>query len=215
MSRPTANCPNCGAPIEFRFSSAVQTTCPYCQSILVRHDVNLEKVGTVADLPPEVSPIQLLTEGIYGSKAFQVVGRIIYEYDQGTWNEWHCMTHDGGSIWLSDAMAQYAITQLVRPTPILPSLKDFRIQYQPGSKIKLKGREYTVTTLTTAKYRGVEGELPFEYWDKEDALFADLRTPTPHFGTIDYSEDPALVFLGEWVEFDALKMKNLRQFEGW
>lgn len=211
MSKPTANCPNCGAPIEFRFSNAVQTTCPYCQSILVRHDVNLEKVGQVADLPPEISPIQLLTEGIYGNKAFQVVGRIIYEYEQGTWNEWHCVTHQGESLWLSDAMAQYAITRLITPAPPMPS----RDQMHPGQQLRVAGRVYEVSTLTTARYRGVEGELPFEYWDKSEALFADLRTPTQHFGTIDYTEEPALLFLGEWVEFDSLRLNNLRQFEGW
>ena len=63
MSQPTATCPNCGAQIRFRWSSAIQTTCEYCKSILVRHDVNLTKVGQVADLPPDISPIQIGTEG--------------------------------------------------------------------------------------------------------------------------------------------------------
>ena len=46
-------------------------------------------------------------------------------------------------------------------------------------------------------------------------LFADLRTSGGAFGTLDYSENPPLLFLGEWVEFDDLHLKNLRQFEGW
>ena len=78
MSGRVANCPNCGAQIQFRWSSAVQTTCPYCNSILVRHDVDLARVGQVADLPMDASPIQLGVEGQYGGKAFQVVGRIVY-----------------------------------------------------------------------------------------------------------------------------------------
>ena len=36
MSERVANCPNCGAPIKFLWSSAVQTTCEFCHSILVR-----------------------------------------------------------------------------------------------------------------------------------------------------------------------------------
>ena len=51
MSQQAANCPNCGALVHFRWSGAVQTTCEYCRSILVRRDVNLEKVGEVAELP--------------------------------------------------------------------------------------------------------------------------------------------------------------------
>jgi hypothetical protein len=55
-----AFCPSCGAPVKFQWSSAVQTVCPYCRSILVRHDVNLEAVGTVADLPRTRHPFRFL-----------------------------------------------------------------------------------------------------------------------------------------------------------
>ena len=95
MSSPAANCPNCGAPVQFRWSSAVQTACPFCHSILVRTDVDLKKVGEVADLPPDPSPIQLVTEGTYQGKSFRSTGRIIYEYEQGGWNEWHIVFSDG------------------------------------------------------------------------------------------------------------------------
>ena len=46
-------------------------------------------------------------------------------------------------------------------------------------------------------------------------LFADLRTSSGEFATIDYSENPPLLFLGRAVEFDELHLKNLREFEGW
>lgn len=45
--------------------------------------------------------------------------------------------------------------------------------------------------------------------------FADLRTPGRAFATLDYSETPPLLFTGEWVEFEELNLKGLRQFEGW
>lgn len=212
MAKPTGNCPNCGAPIEFKFSSAVQTTCPYCNSILIRHDVDLEKVGQVADLPPDISPIQITTEGIYRNMAFVVVGRIIYEYELGSWNEWHCVTNKGESIWLSDAMAQYAITKpLAVPAKDIPPAS----QAVAGATFTFGGVRYEVTTVTHAKYRGVQGELPFEYWDKSECIFADLRTPDARFATIDYTEEPPLVFVGESVDFDSLKLKSLREFEGW
>ena len=67
----------------------MQTTCEFCHSILVRTDVDLKKVGEVADLPPDSSPIQIGTEGAYQGKTFVAIGRIIYEYEQGGWNEWH------------------------------------------------------------------------------------------------------------------------------
>jgi hypothetical protein len=57
--------------------------------------------------------------------------------------------------------------------------------------------------------------LPFTTHDRTDMLFADLRTQDGRFATIDYSEDPPLLFLGETVEFASLQLRNLRQFEGW
>jgi hypothetical protein len=67
-----------------------------------------------------------------------------------------------------------------------------------------------VTTLTHAHYRGVDGELPFEYWDKVDVLFADLATEDGQLATIDYSESPPFLFRGLYVDFDNLQLKNLK-----
>ncbi|MDX2149400.1 MAG: DUF4178 domain-containing protein [Bryobacteraceae bacterium] len=211
MSGRRANCPNCGAPVEFRWSSAVQAQCPYCRSILVRHDVDLERVGEYADLPESVSPLQIGSEGVYGGKAFQVVGRVVYEYEDGSWNEWHILFQNGESGWLSDAQAQYAVTRLADAGRPLPNARDLK----PGFRLILGGREYVVSVKTEARYAGFEGELPFESWEKDRMLFVDLRTEGRAFATIDYSEEPPLFFAGEWVEFDELRLKNLREFEGW
>jgi hypothetical protein len=209
MSSPAANCPNCGAPVKFLWSSAVQTTCEFCHSILVRTDVDLKKVGVVADLPADASPIQIGTEGAYQNKSFVVVGRIIYEYEQGGWNEWHLVYSDGSSGWLADAQLEYDLSWLNNPPQPLPP------NASKGQKVDWQGKNYEVTSVTKAHYKGVQGELPFQYWDKSDLLFADLRTTSGEFATIDYSENPPLLFLGRAVEFDDLHLKNLREFEGW
>jgi hypothetical protein len=206
-----ANCPSCGAPIQFRWSNAVQTVCEYCRSVLVRHDLDLERVGQVASIPDDASPIQLGAEGIYRNRAFQVIGRIVYEYEQGSWNEWHLIFNDGQSGWLSDAQLEYAVSLLTKPPGTLPPYKAVK----RDNEFNWNGTVYQVTTITQAHYVGVEGELPFEYWDKEDLTFVDLRSRDGRFGTIDYSEDPPLLFLGEAIEYDDLRLKNAREFEGW
>ena len=211
MSQPTAICPNCGAQIRFRWSSAIQTTCEYCKSILVRHDVNLTKVGQVADLPPDISPIQIGTEGVYRDTAFQVIGRIIYSHDVGAWNEWHLMYSNGSSGWLSDAQAEYAVSFISAPESPLPG----PAEVYRGWELTQQGVKLAVTVLTEASYEGVEGELPFQYWDKVKCRFADLRSNDGRFATIDYTEEPPLLFLGEFVEFESLRMVNLKEFEGW
>ena len=210
MSERIANCPNCGAQIKFLWSSAVQTTCEYCRSILVRRDVDLERVGEVADLPPDSSPLQIASEGQYKGKPFVVVGRILYEYELGGWNEWHLIFNDGASGWLSDAQLEYDVSFLAPPQAVPASNA-----LVTGNRFQWSGAEYEVSSITHAHYKGVQGELPFEYWDKSDVMFADLRTTDGRFGTIDYSEEKPLLFLGEALEFDDLKLKNLREFEGW
>jgi len=211
MSAPAANCPNCGAPVQFRWSSAIQTTCEFCHSILVRTDVDLKKVGEVADLPADASPIQIGTEGVYQNKSFVVIGRIIYEYEQGGWNEWHVVYNDSSNGWLSDAQLEYDLSWGTKSPERLPPPNEI----QRGAQFQWSNKTYVATSLTKAHYKGVQGELPFEYWDKADLTFADLRTTDGDFATIDYSENPPLLFLGRAVEFDDLHFKNLRLFEGW
>src|ERR1700678_268899 len=171
MSSPQANCPSCGAPVKFLWSSAVQTVCPFCHSILIRTDLDLKKVGTVADLPPDPSPIQLLTSGTYNNKNFDVIGRIIYEYEQGGWNEWHIVFSDGVSGWLSDAQLQYAVSFLIPGTALPAEGEVFR-----GKHFNFSNIDFEVSTMTMAAYKGVEGELPFPFYGKTNMLFADLRT---------------------------------------
>lgn len=201
----SSSCPNCGAEITFRWSSAVQTTCPFCRSILVRHDVDLQKVGIVSDLPTAISPIQLGTEGRYKGEPFTVVGRIVYEYDRGKWNEWHIRLGDA-SAWLSDALGEYAISHQIPTPPNVPQTARLRV----GESLQIDGTAFKVTTITKAEYVGVEGELPFEYWDKTKVPFVDLESRSGRFATIDYSESQPLLFVGEYQEFDQLALGNLR-----
>ena len=85
-----------------------------------------------------------------------------------------------------------------------------------GQSYTWDGDDYTVTTITKAHYRGVEGELPFQYWDKERCrlrrLNGDRRENSPRSIT---ATRPQLLYLGKAVEFDELNLKNLRKFEGW
>jgi len=210
MTKPISTCPNCGAKIVFQWSSSVQTVCEYCKSILVRSDVDLTKVGQVADLPPDSSPIQINTEGKYANNSFVVAGRILYEYEQGGWNEWHLVMNDGTSAWLSDAQNEYAVSKPF-PAANLPAAA----QAQVGQQYNWSGQNYSVSVITPANYRGVQGELPFQYWDKTVVTFVDLRSDNRKFATLDYSDEQPVLYLGEFVEFEDLRLKNLRSFEGW
>jgi hypothetical protein len=213
MTAKSAACPNCGATITFRWSGAVQTVCPYCKAVLVQRSLDLEKVGVVSDLPPTTSPIQLGTEGKWGRDAFVVVGRIIYAYERGGWNEWHLRTTSGTSAWLSDAQGDLAISTPAERQTDLPAADQLRV----GQSYEIDGAPFRVASLTRARYAGIEGELPFESWDRSEAVFADLDADgrEPRFATIDYSDDAPVAYVGTYVELEQLAARNLRQFEGW
>src|SRR3954467_1934726 len=159
MGKTTVNCPNCGAPVEFSWASSVQSTCTYCNSILVRTDVDVKKVGEVADLPNDSSPIQMGTEGIYKNLAFVVAGRIIYEYENGRWNEWHIVFYDETSGWLSDAQLEYVVSSEFQAAGKLASAERIEI----GARFHWGGQDFVVTSKTLAHYKGVEGQLPFQF----------------------------------------------------
>jgi hypothetical protein len=215
MTAKSSSCPNCGATITFRWSSAVQTICPYCKAVLVRRDLDLEKVGMISDLPPTASPIQLGTEGKFDGDAFVVVGRIVYQYERGGWNEWYLLTMRGTGAWLSDAQGDLAISTPAQSSAALPAADALQV----GQSYSIDGTRFRVASLTHARYAGVEGELPFTTWDKSESLFVDLDSDGTgnglRFATIDYSDDAPVAYVGTYVELEQLAARNLRRFEGW
>jgi hypothetical protein len=86
---------------------------------------------------------------------------------------------------------------------------------RPAAVRRAPAGAYTVASATRARYDGVEGELPFYYWGKEEVPFVDLRTPDGRLATVDGSERPPLVFAGAFAEFGDLGMTGLRAFDGW
>jgi hypothetical protein len=206
MNRPAAPCPNCSAPLTFAWSGSVQTVCAHCRAIIVRHDLDLARVGEVSDPPPDTSLIQLGTTGRFDKRAFTVIGRIAYEYEGGAWSEWHVLFEDRRTGWLSDAQLRYAVYERVSDQVKAPPAGELRV----GHTIRVRDREYEVTTITDARYRGTEGELPFESWDRQLARFADLQSTERRVGTIDYTDQPPSVYVGRSVPFAELSLRNLR-----
>jgi predicted RNA-binding Zn-ribbon protein involved in translation (DUF1610 family) len=209
----TTSCPSCGAAITFRSAVSILTICPYCQSTLIRHDLELENIGRMAELLPDSSPIQIGAEGIYRKVHFTVVGRIQLRYRQGLWNEWHLLFDNQRSGWLGETLGNYAVTFLIQPPEPLPSFAELR----PGQTLLLKGRSCQVTNLESAHCIAGEGELPIQVGPGYEAPVVDLQGAGNLFATLDYSETPPLVFVGEQVRFDDLQLTRLREVPpvGW
>lgn len=201
----SATCPSCGAPVVFRSASSVFAVCGYCSSTLVRHDLALEDIGKMAALVEDRSPLQLGVEGSYRGVHFALIGRIQLKYSQGYWNEWHLLFDDGRTGWLSEAAGEYVLTFVQAVQEPLPAYDDLSI----GQRFVLSGQVWTVSNLERAECVAGAGELPFPVGAGYPLLAADLRS-VQQFATLDYSETPPRLFVGEAVDVRALKLSGLR-----
>ncbi|MCC9004069.1 MAG: DUF4178 domain-containing protein, partial [Candidatus Competibacter sp.] len=199
--------------IMFQSAVSILTVCAYCKSTLIRHDLELENIGTMAELLPDPSPIQLGTEGTYRKTRFTVVGRIQLRYGQGIWNEWYLLFDNQRGGWLGETLGNYAVTFLIQPPEPLPLFSTLHA----GANVTLKGRAFQVTNIESARCIAGEGELPIRVGPGYDASVVDLQAAGNTFATLDYSENPPLVFVGEQVRFDDLKLSRLRTIApvGW
>ena len=75
MSVLKANCPSCGAQIEFTAGSTIVLVCPYCRSAVARTDRGLEDLGKVAEIADSESPLKLGLKGTYRDTRFELTGR--------------------------------------------------------------------------------------------------------------------------------------------
>ncbi|MBS1139143.1 MAG: hypothetical protein H6R13_596 [Proteobacteria bacterium] len=201
-----ASCPSCGAPVVFKSASSVFAVCEYCQSTLVRHDQNLEDIGKMAALVEDRSPLQLGSEGSYKGVHFALIGRIQIKYSQGIWNEWHLLFDDMRTGWLSEAGGEYVLTFAQFVPEALPQFDDLKI----GQRFVLASQTWTVSNIENAECVAGQGELPFKVGAGYPVSAVDLRNQKS-FATLDYSETPPLLFVGEAVDFKSLKMANLRE----
>src|SRR5690348_11601741 len=110
MSRRLYDCPQCGAPVPFNSSIAVFAVCEHCRSMVVARGEQVQSMGTMAELPPDLSPLQRGTSGSWKGVAFELVGRVRVAWEDGSWNEWCAVFADGRTGWLADAQGLLMIS---------------------------------------------------------------------------------------------------------
>lgn len=218
-----SNCPSCGAPMTFRSRASLYGVCGYCDSQVLRHDLDLETVGQVAHLQEDSTPLQLGTKGRLmadgGQRSFEIVGRIQLQFPRGYWNEWYLWCSDGKDAWLGEAQGLYVFTRRIPAPKELPRFSKINV----GQGVQIDGQRFVVKEKQKGRCVGGEGELPFAVNSGYRAPVVDLHTHGRDFATLDYSdvvnEDVAdgeiLVFVGWYVHFGELALENLRPLDGW
>jgi Domain of unknown function (DUF4178) len=195
-----ANCPSCGAPVEFAIGSSAVVICGYCRSVVARTDRGLEAHGIVAALIDTGSPLRVGLAGKYRGAGYRITGRTqLLHQAGGMWDEWYAAFDDGRWGWLAEAQGRYYVTFKVgEDAPPLDQL-------QLGQLVN----GLTVAEIGRAKFLSAEGELPWRPLPGEEYSYADLTSTEQRFATIDYSEEPPAVFKGHEVALSALGLEEL------
>ncbi len=200
MSVLQANCPSCGAQIEFQAGSTIVLVCPYCRSAVARTDRGLEDLGKVAEIADSESPLKLGLKGTYKDTRFELTGRAQLKHELGGyWDEWYATFSNGWVGWLAEAQGRFYLT-FYQPLPesvVLPTFEGLQL----GQVLA----EIPSPTPLMIQERGhgssvaADGEIPYKLTPGEKFAYADLAGKNNAFATIDYSMDPPWVFVGSQV----------------
>lgn len=200
------SCPGCGAVIEFKVGSAIVAVCPYCRSAVARGDRRVEDLGKVAALVDTDSLLAVGLRGRYQGVPFDLTGRTqLGHVAGGVWDEWYAHFADGRWGWLAEANGHFYLTFEHKINA--GSLPPFD-RLELGRRFKMSGAEAPLLVAEKGEARalGAEGEIPFRLQPGATYEYADLSGPKGEFGTLDYSEDPPLLFLGREVTLDDLDL---------
>lgn len=200
MSVLVANCPACGAPVEFKSGQSIVVICEFCRSAVARTDRELKDLGKVAELIETGSPLDVGVRGKWKDVPFELTGRAQLGHEMGgQWDEWYATFSNGWLGWLAEAQGRFYITfQYQIPEGVqVPSFDQLQLgQTVPGLPWPAP---LIVAETGRATALGAKGEIPYLLTPGETYYYADLSGPDNAFGTLDYNQTPPLVFLGQQV----------------
>ncbi len=201
----TAPCPGCGAPVAFRSAQSTHAVCAYCQSTVVRDGDTLSRIGKMAEVFDDYSPLQLLASGRL-EVGFTVIGRLQYKTASGTWSDWQLALDDGRTASLSEDNGAFVFSSTVSAPFAIPPAAQFSV----GVNIPFNGVPFTVTSGDAAVLLAALGELPKLPPLGQAFPLVELRSAQGEVLSIDYSTQPPTLSLGHEVLLDDLKLVGLR-----
>jgi len=231
-----APCPGCGAPVNFTSAQSTHAICGYCQSTVVRDGETLKRIGKMAELFDDHSPLQLQTSGIWQGQTFTLVGRLQYKYAEGTWTEWYAVLTDGSSAYLSEDNGAYVFSTPVATPPTLPAAEAFRV----GASTTIRSQPFAVASNRQVMLLAAQGELPHLPELGQPFVMVELRSQgsggdaksgsligskligggtegdasasasSERVLSIDYSTQPPTVALGQPVRLEDLQLTGLK-----
>ena len=187
---------------------------------MVRTGDVLARVGKMAELFDDFSPLQLQASGAYTienqSQKFTLIGRLQYKYSEGTWTEWIALFDDAAqsSGFLSEDNGAFVFTLPFALARNVPAASQLRI----GATTAIDGQAFSVTSIQSVALMSAEGELPRLPTLGKPFDMVELRSADGEVLSIDYSAvatggAPSLS-RGRAVLLDELKLTGLRDASG-
>ncbi len=191
----------------FRSAQSTHAVCGFCQSTVVRQGDVLARIGKMAELFDDHSPLQLFATGSYNKRSFTLIGRLQYKTAEGTWAEWNVMFDDGQTGWLAEDNGAYVFTQPNTQARNMPPADRYRV----GNQVGVNGKPFSVASNVSAQLISAQGELPKLPPLGQPFDVVELRSASGEVISIDYTGTPPVVSQGTAVLLDDLALKGLKE----
>lgn len=196
MSATQLACPNCGAPQSATNPGILTIVCERCQATLYREEEALF-AGKRSIVGEPRSNLSIGSTGAVGSRTVSLIGRVRFQGDSSTWDEWYGTDDQGRDVWLVEDARRYTLERaLGQPVP------GARPDLGLGDTITLGSRTYQVDEIGEAVCVGAEGQLPRGVRPGEKSRFLDL-TEIDGTARLTFEFDPtgaAEAYIGQDVE---------------
>ncbi len=170
----TTPCPQCGAPLEAGGQVRV-VVCEYCNAYSLVYNGELSLAGKVAPLADLPSRLEVGQTGKLLGRPFSVLGRVRYDYEDGTWDEWSLFFEDGSLGWLQDDEGELTFYETREQGPAPSELGLDLGTLRLGATVGVFGRSIFVSELGEATLVGGQGQItsylaPGERFDYVDGV---------------------------------------------
>lgn len=213
----SAPCPGCGAPVHFASAQSSFAVCEFCRSTVVRDGEVLKRIGSMAEVFEDYSPLQVGASGMVKRNGqpepFTIVGRTQYKSGAGNWSEWVASLSNGELAYLSEDNGRFVFAVSWQP-PGWENKGFSPNEWRMGREIKAGPDAFTVTSIQDAQLMAAQGELPQLPAQGKSFKLVELRNEKDQILSVDFSGKAPLYTLGAPVALDGLQMQGLRNVAG-
>ena len=174
---------------------------------MVRNGETLSRIGKMAELFEDYSPLQLMASGRWRNQAFTLVGRLQYRGESGAWTEWNALFDDGTAGVLGEDNGAYVFCLPATLQREVPQASQLRV----GATTAIDGKPFSVASNEQVVLISAQGELPKLPAPGQAFAMVELRSSDGEVLSIDYGTQPPQLARGSAVRLEELQMSGLRE----